>query len=74
MHQNNLHKRQQVRIFEAHFPFIQEERGRRKKKEDHQSVYEVVSETKSNIKKQPLAFDGKSLKIIQVPWNAFKAL
>lgn len=57
-----------------HFSFIQEEKERRKRKENHQRVYEVVSETKSNIKKQPLAFDGISLKVIQVPWNAFKAL
>ena len=49
------------------------ERGK-ESKENHQRVYEVVSETESNIKKQPLAFDGKSLKVIQVPWNAFKAI
>lgn len=46
----------------------------KKKKRNHQRVYEIVSEIKSNIKKKPLAFDGKSLKVFQVPWNTFKAV
>lgn len=58
-----------------HIFFLCTGREREKeRKENHQRVYEVVSEMKSNIKKQPLAFDGKSLKVIQVPWNAFKAM